>query len=473
MAELDAQPGAASSERVGRGAFEKPVLHLVPDCRPEAGSGHLSRCLALGMAWRRQGGVVTAQVPGLSPLWADRYQQICTTGPSSEARWTVLDSYQTTLRDQHQARGHGGVVVIDDHGSLGAYDADLVVDQNIDDGVDHYATHRGTTNVAVGVHLAMLRPEFAAQRASQRSEPSTVRRILVSLGGAPEATATRLFRTAEDTLAGLGYEMVRLDGEENVASRMRSTDIAVAACGTTAYELACVGVPSILIAVADNQRPVGSGLAAAGAARYLGPVDSLAPADLVDAVQRLAGDEPRRQGYRQQAMARVDGRGADRVVAQIRALEISLRPATVADARTLFEWVNDPVTRSNSFDPTPIAWDDHLRWLTQRVGSHVTYLYIASLDGHEFGQIRFDITQHEAVIDVSIAPDWRGSGLGAPLLVAGVTLLLGEVPEATAVAWVKDDNVASHTSFDRAGFVQDARRPGSLRWAYPTGRMLR
>ena len=49
-----------------------PHLHLRPDDRVEAGAGHLSRCLSLGIAWRRHGTVSADVDPGRTP-WAERY----------------------------------------------------------------------------------------------------------------------------------------------------------------------------------------------------------------------------------------------------------------------------------------------------------------------------------------------------------------------------------------------------------------
>jgi spore coat polysaccharide biosynthesis predicted glycosyltransferase SpsG len=92
---------------------------------------------------------------------------------------------------------------------------------------------------------------------------------------------------------------------------MEWADAAISAAGGTAMELCCVGVPAVVIAIADNQQPVAAALAERGLAKSVGDHASASPDAIAAALRDVlaAGAE---MSARQRAA--VDGRGKDRVV---------------------------------------------------------------------------------------------------------------------------------------------------------------
>jgi UDP-2,4-diacetamido-2,4,6-trideoxy-beta-L-altropyranose hydrolase len=85
-----------------------------------------------------------------------------------------------------------------------------------------------------------------------------------------------------------------------------------------------MGVPTIAVTLAENQRPIAVSLEAAGAAIDAGWNRELTQARLADTLARLVPDETRRGEMSRRGRALVDGRGAQRVAD---ALEDSI-PAT-------------------------------------------------------------------------------------------------------------------------------------------------
>jgi len=76
------------------------------------------------------------------------------------------------------------------------------------------------------------------------------------------------------------YYTVRFDcatemiaATRKMAENLVVADVAIAAAGTTAIELAFMGVPAFLMVVAENQAPIASKLHALGAARDLDHAD--------------------------------------------------------------------------------------------------------------------------------------------------------------------------------------------------------
>jgi RimJ/RimL family protein N-acetyltransferase len=129
---------------------------------------------------------------------------------------------------------------------------------------------------------------------------------------------------------------------------------------------------------------------------------------------------------------------------------VNLRPARPDDAERLFAWRNDPTTRRFAFDPDELSWDAHVAWLGRRLTDPDTAILIAEDEGEPVGQIRFDRSGDAAVIDVAVAPEARGRGLGTSLIRAGATSC--PLPVTTLRAQVVPANGASLTAFRRAGF---------------------
>lgn len=475
---------------------ERGLGHLVlrPDVTPGRGLGHLQRSLALGEAWQRAGGQAVLLVPPVSSGDPERgvtrlsgrtpsegHRAAVTERAASagipavdtipgEADWMVLDGYDVAAADQEEARGMARRVgLIDDHGRMAAHVADLVVDQNLGASPDSYGP--GVSRSLLGPGYALLREAFVVPTGG--ASPNLD--LLVTLGGSPSdeavafvaATLALLDLPADTvgTVGSLGTPVTKRG--EVVASLGRPTDLAttlaaaraaLSAAGSTAWEMCATGTPAVLVAVADNQEPVGEALADAGVADYLGPVHEADPQRAADAIDSLLSDSTRWEQRRAAGSRLVDGRGADRVVTAMRALDVDLRPATAEDARTLWEWANDPIVRASAFDSTPIAWDDHVAWLDARLADPGTSIHVA-VDGDEpWGQVRLDAVdgaRGEAVVGVSVAADRRGQGLAGPLLAAAVTRALAERPDLhRVVAEVKADNAPSRRAFDRAAFVE-------------------
>ena len=98
---------------------------------------------------------------------------------------------------------------------------------------------------------------------------------------------------------------------------------------------------------------------------------------------------------------------------------IMLRLATLDDARRLFDWRNDEITRQNSIQTKPVPWEDHVAWLERVVGgkSPGRTLYIAEVAGEAVGMARLDRDVDDAgkkhvEISYSVAPEARGKGYG-------------------------------------------------------------
>ena len=124
-----------------------------------------------------------------------------------------------------------------------------------------------------------------------------------------------------------------------------------------------------------------------------------------------------------------------------------LRPATVDDARLIFEWANDSKVRENSFNTDDILWDDHLAWFNRTLADESTLLFILMKDDAPVGQVRL-ANSDKWQISYSIAPAYRGQGYGKLILQLAENELVVEGHDGEKLyAEVKMDNIASQKIF--------------------------
>ncbi len=448
-------------------------LVLKADGRVGAGSGHLGRCLALAQAWMDRGGHATLAPPVDPSPWVDRYRQEgveIDLGPDvpAGADWVALDGYGYDRTDQAQAVATGArLLVIDDHAAAGGFEmADVILDQNLGASPAGYSTRSQGADLLLGPRFALLRREFRRAPDRARPTPAQARTIAVMLGGSPPEGAVRLVEEALAQLAGTELRPVWLAGVGEVAPTMAATDLALSASGSTCWELCRMGVPALLLPLADNQVPLARALNDAGAARCLGPFDAFTADDLSAAILALAGDAAARSAMSENGRGIVDGRGAARVVARLRADLLTLRPVAPQDRRLLWEWANDPTVRAFAFSSTPIPWDEHVSWFAASLADPGRRSYVAATPGgDQIGQIRFDIEGATAIAGVSVASAHRGAGWGAALIDAGVRRFFRDESVDVIEARVKPDNAASLAAFDTARFTVDGIGPdGDTTW---------
>ena len=389
------------------------------------------------------------------------------------AAWVAADGYQFDAAWQRAFAGATRLLFFDDYGHGAPHSADVVLNQNPSATLQQYAARDRKTRLLLGLRFATLRAQFAAWRGWERSTPARAQRLLVTFGGTDPARVT--FKAIEalrddttlsvEIIVGAGnpfcseieracagtHLRVRRDVTD-MPALMAECDFALAAAGSTTLECVFLGLPLNVFAVADNQRELARALAACGVARDLGWHSEIAPEAIAEAVAQLREDGAARAAMSAAGRALVDGHGAARVVAHLRAALLDLRPATGDDAQLLFDWANDAGTRAASLSSAPIPWETHIAWLGRRLIDGTSVLWIGSDAEGPAGIVRFQIDGADATISLTIAEARRGAGFGAALILRGCHRLLRERPVANIRAVIKPENHASLSAFRHAGF---------------------
>jgi len=391
--------------------------------------------------------------------------------------WVVADHYGLDSEWESAIRMAGTrLLAIDDLGRR--HECDLLLDQNLHgDAASRYRSKLpASARLLLGPRFALLRPEFASAREQAAVRTGPVDRLLVFMGGADAQDATSLvlealsrsgvLPIAIDVVVGQGHPAPARIRQwaashpgtrchvqtSDMAQLLAASDLAVGAGGTATWERCCLGVPAIVLALAENQRQLVHGAARAGVlyAPDTGLTDSVLLASHIRAVM---DNSALRESMSAQALRLVDGQGARRVVAAMKGGDIFVRPATEADCDRVHRWRNAPGVRRLSRDPSEISLDRHRQWFKQVLASAQTVLLIGETSEGPVGVVRFDIHAAQAEVSIYLTPAMLGSGLGPALLLAAEQWLVGHRPDIDTIeADALADNEKSMRLFADGGY---------------------
>ncbi len=419
---------------------------------------------------------------GVSPE-QDAHETIMALG-GERPDWLVVDHYELGAPWERTMRAHAGRLMVIDDLLKRAHECDLFLDQN--DSGEAQESYRARVpdhcRLAVGPRHALLRPEYSRARATCRSRNGHVARVLIFFGGsdpenltgrALEATSAAEFahfevdvvlgannpHRAELERAAAARSGTRLLGPQpHLADLMIAADVAIGAGGTTTWERLCLGVPSIVASIAENQRPGCEVLARRGLILYLGTAEQVRTSHIREALRACVRSPEMLIQQSEMGSLLVDGAGALRISECLDATpaqSLGLRPATDHDMYTYFTWVNDPEVRRQSLSPEPIQLQQHREWFTAKLHATESQLFVMLAGELPVGQIRFDRQDAELRIDYSIDPLFRGRGWAKHLVSLGVRAAIPH-GAATFRAEVKRGNRASESVFRSLNFAERA-----------------
>lgn len=480
--------------------------HLVirADADPKMGTGHVMRCLAWGQAWKDAGGKVvfiTACANGqvLQHVYPEGFTVHRLERPYPDdgdwevtnailadhpGAWLVLDGYHFDSDYQRLVKKAGyRLMVIDDMAHPPHYYGDIVLNQNIHAKSLCYSCEP-YTKLLLGTQYVLLRREFLKWQGWKREIPEIARRVLVTLGGSDPENVTLKVVQALQHLKIDGLEAVIVSGacgphyaelqsavrpsklpmrlESNVTNMpdlMAWADVAVSAGGSTCWEMAFMGLPSLALVLAANQRPIVERLDTVGVAVNLGWYETLVPAEITQELTRLLVAAEMRAEMARKGQGLVDGEGDRRALMCVEGRRVRLRPVYEDDCKLLWEWANDPDVRASAFETDSIRWEEHLAWFSRKRADPSCQMFIV-VDSNDFpvGQVRFDIQPNgTAEVDISIAREQRERGYGAEALQLACARLFRTASVKRIISHIKPENMASIRAFEKVGFVGRGR----------------
>jgi len=138
---------------------------------------------------------------------------------------------------------------------------------------------------------------------------------------------------------------------------------------------------------------------------------------------------------------------------------ISLRPATAADAKLIFEWRNDPVIVRLGSSQREVTWTEHEEWFSQSITSGKRRIFIVQNDGVPIGQVRFDLLESsECVISAYLLTEFTGRGWGVEAMRSGCEMIFEIWPIQSVSACVRAENKAVQSALAKVGFEEIASK---------------
>ena len=334
--------------------------------------------------------------------------------------WLIIDHYAIGKNWEQQAKRllpNLKILAIDDLADR-THDCEILLDQNFGrKNEDYQSLVPNHCQCLLGTRYTLLRDEFANWRAislDRRKSVQPPNNILVNLGGVDNDNITLKILQSLNTFVQqseqsfnvtvvMGKTAPHIESVQrfakrasfacavlvnvtNMAQLMANADLAIGAAGSTTWERCCLGLPMVLIVLADNQQVIAKALADKNLVKVVTDI-----ARLDEQLPRLLSELTKSyKKFSRQSAKLVDGQGAKRVAHWIEFAQkfqhCQVRQATQADSQMIWQWRNHIDVRQWMFGQDEIALADHEKWYRKQLDHANVHLLIFETDGSKGGE---------------------------------------------------------------------------------------
>ncbi|WP_432467958.1 UDP-2,4-diacetamido-2,4,6-trideoxy-beta-L-altropyranose hydrolase [Agarivorans sp. Z349TD_8] len=398
--------------------------------------------------------------------------------------YLIIDHYginsrwETRLRDSVK-----NILVIDDLANR-SHNCDILIDQTYGRIKQNYhSLVSPETELLLGSDYALIRDEFLIAKPSaltNRSLCTQIKKILINLGGTDRTNVSEFLlkllnhssiandikiaiivgpnnpnhRSLINATAQSRFQQCTvLNSISNMAEILSHYDLAIGASGASAWERCSLGLPSINIELASNQKEICAVLAKQGAALSLGEPQHINSETLEQAIQYC------QEHYSEMvnsALDLIDGKGVTRTTLSLYRRPLldgrlaHLKLASTTDCKLLYQWQCEPSTRQYALNPHAPSWVEHKQWFYNQLSKTNSYLYMLVSTGEPLGMLRLDQLADQSQYEISIitAPNVRRTGVAK----AALQLARDCFPKADFYATVLPENKASNQLFQKQNY---------------------
>tara|TARA_R110001599_G_scaffold3083_1_gene17214 strand:- start:11062 stop:12579 length:1518 start_codon:yes stop_codon:yes gene_type:complete len=369
------------------------------------------------------------------------------------------------------------MLVIDD--LVREHNADLIIDQTLMRTPAEYRSINSASDILTGCDYALLNPQFMVKReqALENNCFPAKPKMLLSMGGIDKDNVTLQvlkalqsqsydkvqvtvllgrkspsYKSVQEFCALNSQWVEHIDFVDDMAGIMLTHSLAIGAPGTTSWERACLGIPNIIIPLADNQLTIAKNLVTANAS-ILVEKDNIS-SELVSSCKVLI---KKWSEFRQANLKLCDGLGVRRVVMRVNNLlleqdnKLSIRRACEGDIKQVFTWQCHARTRKYAITTNAPSWEEHQIWMKQKLKSVEDFFYMITLPEHDesVAVIRLDrIRKAEYIVSIFVSPEHYGQGIAKQAL----SFVDSIHKDVTLHATVLKDNFASQRLFTSANY---------------------
>jgi UDP-2,4-diacetamido-2,4,6-trideoxy-beta-L-altropyranose hydrolase len=466
-------------------------VSIVTEGYHNTGYGHITRCLSIYQAFEARNIIPTFYVNGDEACkdflndanyeiidWIENQQLLFRKIQDSDV--VIIDSYKAP-KDfyDHISQMTPSPVYLDDNRRLD-YPSGIILNGGINAETLGYPKRDGLT-LMLGPRFTPLRKEF--WEAVEKQIRIEIQSVLITFGGQDVQNLTprmiRIFSRnfpefRKKIIIGSGFtnkdqieeakdestELFFSPPANELVKIMADCDLAISAGGQTINELARLGIPTIAIAVADNQvSHLGGWLKEKFLLMELTYTQPNLESRLLLVLNHLK-KKPARDAVSKIGKQKIDGAGSKRVVQFLVEKTAGkagyyFRTVIAKDASMIFNLSNDRLVRANSIQQESINWGNHLDWFSGKLLDDDCYFLVAFTTTDQFiGQIRFEIKGYYAEINISIDKDFRGKDLAKSLIFNASYRCFHLKPNVGHIlAFIRPQNTPSIKAFSKAGYL--------------------
>jgi UDP-2,4-diacetamido-2,4,6-trideoxy-beta-L-altropyranose hydrolase len=472
------------------------IIAFVANASNKIGGGHVYRCLPIYRELSKLGSeciFVTNQdtldiIPELSKcdclLYQDKEQiaDLLNIKFKRKILCIFIDDYTYYYDSESALRKSAEKLIIFDDTATTKHDGDYFI--CITPGLNEadYGNHTPSgSQFLFGPAFAPLRSQFLSHRyESLKNKKHNVEHILVSTGASDPLGITKLFIEAvcaseyknkltiilggvneldNATLnilnnSGINYSVY--SSVENMAEIISTVDLALGASGNSSWERCCLGIPSLIFEIADNQNKISSYLDNTGAAINLGKPVNILVSKVSNIISQLINDPFKIAEMSKRAARIVDGLGVGRIIFSIfpelseNGVPVYLVQASKDDIELVYEWQKEPGMRNNFFNNDVPNYETHTKWIIDKLEDPLCIFNIIYLDKVPVGVLRFDMTQRDThLVSIYLSSKYRKLGIAK----SAIEIAKKQLYKSTLHAEILENNLDSINLFKSAGFV--------------------
>ncbi len=420
--------------------------------------------------------------------WRTDAEQTRTILAKMKPDWLVVDHYALDHRwESFQRASVGRIMVVDDLADR-VHDCDLLLDQNLV--AQTHSRYAGKVpaacSVLLGSRYTLLQPIYAELHDRTPPREGPIRRILIFFGGVDSDNLTGRSLSAflslkrQDILVDVvitasfphaeaieqqikGHANIRLHiGLPTLAQLIAKADLALGASGATSWERLCLGLPALVVTLAQNQRSIADELGQRGLIRWLGHTDSVDHMVIADALGKLV-HQGLNEDWSLRCLEAVDGKGVYRVCAILTltaTTSLQVRHARLEDEEISLEWASVPTTSGHSYSAKSLNPEIHRDWFRKclRDLDSTRLFYVQTEESVPVGQVRFHCVDKAWRIDYSLAPHFRRRGLDHVILESALIKLREEEPGALVLLQAMESNQLSSCVLESLDFGANLKK---------------
>lgn len=252
--------------------------------------------------------------------------------------WLIVDHYALDYQWEEMVRGLTKKILVIDDIADRIHVCDLLLDQNLY--INPLARYKDKVSLdcqlLLGPKYSLLRKEFEQMHRDTQPKIGAVKRMVVFFGGVDKDNFTEVTINALNQIGNEGAEVdVVIGGQhpniekieklckslkytyhiqtDHLAEIFARADLAIGAGGSSSWERCCLALPTLQVALANNQIEISEALDQFGASRYLGESKDVTVETLIEEIGSIIQNESKRSYMSETAYSLVDGLGAKRV----------------------------------------------------------------------------------------------------------------------------------------------------------------